>query len=70
MLSIHQPAAVCGLRRALVATLGAATGLGAFAFSQSAAAQAYPNKTIRMIVPAPTATVSDMVGRLLAIHMG
>ena len=70
MLSIHQPAAVCGLRRALLATLCAATGLGAFAFSQSAAAQAYPNKTIRMIVPAPTATVSDMVGRLLAIHMG
>ena len=70
MLSIHQPAAVSGLRRALVATICAAIGLGAFAFSQSAAAQAYPNKTIRMIVPAPTATVSDMVGRLLAIHMG
>jgi tripartite-type tricarboxylate transporter receptor subunit TctC len=69
MRSIHQPAAASGLRRALVATLCAATGLGAIAFSQSAAAQAYPNKTIRMIVPYPTATVSDMIGRLLAIHM-
>ena len=70
MRSIHQPAAVSGLRRALVTTLCAATGLGAFAFSQSAAAQTYPSKTIRMIVPAPTATVSDMVGRLLANTMG
>lgn len=69
MRSTPQPAATSGVRRALLATLCAATGLAAAALSQPAAAQAYPNKTIRMIVPYPTATVSDMVGRLLANHM-
>jgi tripartite-type tricarboxylate transporter receptor subunit TctC len=69
MRSIRQPAAGSGIRRAIVATLCAASGLGAFALSPSAAAQAYPNKPIRMIVPAPTATVTDMVGRLLANTM-
>lgn len=56
-------------RRALVATLSAAIGLATFGLSQPAAAQAYPSKTVRMIVPYPTATVSDMVARLMATHL-
>ena len=69
MYSPPQPAAVSRRRRVLVAPLCAAIGLAAFGVSRPAAAQAYPNKTIRMIVPYPLATVSDMVGRLLASHM-
>ena len=69
MPSTFRPAAPSLVRRALVAACCAAAGLGAATFATPAAAQAYPNKTIRMVIPYPTATVSDMVGRLLAIHM-
>jgi len=55
-------------RRALMATL-CATGLGLFATS-SIAADPYPVKPIRIIVPTGTGTVSDMVGRLLAGNLG
>ena len=70
MPSTTQPAVVSATRRAFVAAFCATVGVGAVTFATPAAAQTYPSKTIRMIVPAPTATVSDMVGRLLAIHMG
>lgn len=56
-------------RRNLVATLCVVIGLAAFVVNSPVSAQTYPNKTIRMIVPYPTATVSDMVGRLLANHL-
>ncbi len=61
------PFLVSASRRSLVSALFCAAGLAAFA--GPAAAQAYPNKTIRIIVPTGTGTVSDMVGRLLALHM-
>ena len=54
-------------RRALVTALFCAAGLAAFA--GPAAAQAYPAKPIRIVVPTGVGTVSDMVGRLLATHM-
>ena len=54
-------------RRALLATACAAS---LCAIATPVAAQAYPNMPIRIIVPAGTGTVSDMVARLLAIHMG
>ena len=54
-------------RRALVTALFCAAGLAAFA--GPAAAQAYPAKPIRIVVPTGVVTVSDMVGRLLATHM-
>ena len=44
MRSTTHPAAVCGHRRAFVATLCAAIGLAAFGLSRPAAAPAYPNK--------------------------
>lgn len=67
MSPIQQPASA--VRRLLLAAACAAAGLGAATFAVPAAAQAYPNKTIRLIVPYPTATVSDMVARLLANHL-
>ena len=54
-------------RRFLVTALCCAAGLAAFA--GPAAAQAYPSKPIRILVPTGVGTVSDMVGRLLAMHM-
>ena len=61
--------ATTSLRRALVTVICASAGLTIWSLGNSANAQAYPSKTIRMIVPYPTATVSDMVGRLLANHL-
>lgn len=69
MRSNQQPVGTRNLRRAMLSTVCAAVALAAAGFSTGAAAQAYPNKSIRMVVPYPTATVSDMVGRLLATHM-
>ena len=40
------------------------------AVATPAASQAYPNKPIRVLVLTGPGTVSDMVARLLAIHMG
>jgi tripartite-type tricarboxylate transporter receptor subunit TctC len=54
-------------RRALLAAFCAA---GLSVVAAPVAAQAYPAKPIRIIVPTGTATVSDMVARLLATHMG
>lgn len=68
MRPIH-PVAVVSRRRILVAGAHAAIGLVACASIRPAAAQTYPGKPIRMIVPYPTATVSDMVGRVLANQM-
>lgn len=56
-------------RRAIMAMLCIGIGLSALVANRPVAAQTYPNKTIRMIVPYPTATVSDMVGRQLANHL-
>ena len=44
------------------ATLGAAT---AFALTQGARAQAYPNKPIRILVPFPAGGIVDIVTRAL-----
>ena len=46
---------------AVAATLGGA--------APQAAAQAYPSKPIRIIVPTGTGTVTDLVARLLAVHL-
>ena len=70
MLPTTQPTVVSTARRAFVAACCTAAGVGAVTFATPAVAQAYPNKTIRLIVPYATSTVSDMVGRLLAVHMG
>ena len=48
------------------ATLGAAT---AFALTQGARAQAYPNKPIRILVPFPAGGIVDIVTRALADPM-
>ena len=56
-------------RRALLSALAAATLLAAAGFAPPAAAQAYPNKPIRVIVATGVGTVSDMVARMLSIHM-
>jgi len=48
------------------ATLGAAT---AFAVTQGASAQAYPNKPIRILVPFPAGGIVDIVTRALADPM-
>lgn len=47
--------------------VGAAGGLGLW--PGAAAADTYPSKPIRVLVPTGTGTVSDMVGRLLSTHM-
>ena len=64
-----KPAVIRGIHRAFAAALCTAAALVAITVAAPAAAQAYPNKTIRMLVPYPVSTVSDMVGRLLANHM-
>ena len=61
------PPILSASRRSLVTALCCAAGLAAFA--GPAAAQAYPNKPIRILVPTGVGTVSDMVGRLLTMHM-
>ena len=50
----------------------AGVGLGLMALSASlpAAAQAYPNKPIRFVVPFPAGSATDSVGRILAQAMG
>jgi hypothetical protein len=63
-----KPASPARVLHFLCAALLAAAWLG-LADPAAAQAQGYPNKPIRMIVPYPTSTVSDMVGRLLAGHM-
>ncbi len=68
MQANHAPTPATLRRRACLVAC-AAVGLLGLVASQPALAQAYPNKTIRMIVPYPTATVSDMVGRLLSTHL-
>ena len=55
-------------RRALLTTL-CACGLG-FSVAAAVAAEPYPSKPIRILVPTGVGTVSDMVARLLAGHMG
>ena len=60
------PFLVSSSRRSLLSALCAA---GLAAFAGPAAAQAYPNKTIRIIVATGPGSVSDMVARLLSIHM-
>lgn len=59
---------ISGTRRALTAAIVTVTALTAV-MPVVAQTPSYPNKTIRMIVPYPTSTVSDMVGRLLANYM-
>ena len=56
-------------RRAFVAAACAATGLALSSIASPALAQAFPNKPIRIIVGAGTGSVSDMMARLIAIHM-
>jgi tripartite-type tricarboxylate transporter receptor subunit TctC len=65
MTSLDMPASV--LRRTLLAAICAA---GLCTVSAPASAQDYPTKPIHIIVPTGTGTVSDMVARLLATHMG
>ena len=66
---IHsRPALSSSLRRTLLAGLAAAAALAAIA--PPARADEYPSKVIHLLVPAGVGTVSDMVARLLATHMG
>ena len=56
-------------RRALVAAACVAAGLALSSIATPGFAQPYPSKPIRIIVPAGTGTVSDMMARLIAVHM-
>ena len=56
-------------RRAFACAACAATGLALSSIASPALAQAFPNKPIRIIVGAGTGSVSDMMARLIAIHM-
>ena len=59
------------LRRRLLAGLAnAAAAFGLAAAALPAAAQTYPDKTIKILVLAGVGTVTDMIARLLAVHMG
>ena len=49
---------------------GAAIAIGATCASMSTAAQSYPAKPIRVIVPIGVGSVIDMTARVLSIHMG
>jgi tripartite-type tricarboxylate transporter receptor subunit TctC len=51
----------------LKSILAAAAGL---AFAASAAAQSYPNKPIRLIIPFPPGGTTDLVGRVVAEQLG
>src|SRR5512132_3211664 len=51
------------------ATLLAAAGL-LLALTTAAAAQEYPSKPVRLIIPFPPGGSNDVVGRLIATHLG
>ncbi len=54
-------------------TLFGALGLVAFlvpALTAGAAAQDYPNKPVRLVIPFPPGGSNDVVGRLIAAHLG
>ena len=57
-------------RRLLAGLAAAAAAFGLAAAALPAAAQTYPDRPIKILVLAGVGTVSDMVARLLAIHMG
>src|SRR5436309_13109645 len=59
-------AIICGMinRRSLVAALAAISML--FWPSRDAAAQSYPQRPVRLIVPAPAGGPTDVPGRLIA----
>ena len=59
------------LRRRLLAGFAtAATGLVLASAALPAAAQTYPDRPIKILVLAGVGTVTDMIARLLAVHMG
>ena len=62
--------ALSPLRRGLLTGFAVAAGFALGALATPAAAQAYPNKNIHVNVSMGVGTVSDMVARLLATHMG
>src|ERR1700709_226438 len=41
-----------------------------FALSAIAAAQDYPNRPVRLVVPFPPGGINDIVGRVIAKHLG
>src|SRR3954452_21300881 len=41
-----------------------------FALSGMAAAQDYPNRPVRLVVPFPPGGINDIVGRVIAQHLG
>src|SRR2546428_11984792 len=59
-------AIICGMirRRSLVAALAAIATL--FCAALDAAAQSYPQRPVRLIVPAPAGGPTDVPGRLIA----
>lgn len=67
MRTLSRMAVTSTMRR--LALLLCATATWMATTPASAQSTAYPNKTIRMIVPYPVSTVSDMVGRLVANHL-
>ena len=53
----------------LHSTLLTVAGL-VLALTTAAAAQEYPNKPVRLIIPFPPGGSNDVVGRLIATHLG
>src|SRR5262249_44779581 len=61
----RRPERRCSVRRMILLAAGLAALLAA-----AAAAQDYPTKPVRMIIPFPPGGSNDVVGRVIATHLG